>query len=151
MAFVLDPQAIQAAADFLGLEHPVHVQVRRGVHSWLGIYRGLLFQPSGARTTRWSEPRHVIGLNGGMDPEQASRTLWHEMAHALQCERDYDGNWRLFFREYSDAMRAVGAKSMAARQGAGHKRYKAVHFEHEADEYACLAETDPLARARTYP
>lgn len=148
MSYVLDPHAVREAADFLGLRHPVHVQTRRGVRTWFGIYRGLLRRPSGARrsTSDWPAPRHVIGLDADMDHEQASRTLWHEMAHALQCERDYGGDWRAMFHDYNRAMRAARAKSMRARQGAGHARYRAVHFEAEANQYACLAETDPLTR-----
>jgi hypothetical protein len=71
-------KAFARAQAELGLTLPVklkltgHKRGRRGAHS-LRIDNGKLY--------------HHITVKNWLDPVQAGRTLWHELAHAMQAER----------------------------------------------------------------
>jgi hypothetical protein len=77
----LDLAALAEAIAFLGLTLPVQIKQtghrggRRGAYSFRtkGVLR-----------------YHHITVKNWLDPAQACRTLWHELAHAMQAERHND-------------------------------------------------------------
>lgn len=95
----LDQAAIKEAIEFLGLQLPVEIKQpsrvgrRRGSHcfDWNVGAQGV----------------HAITIKSYLNPERASKTLWHELAHAAQAER---------------AFAAAGATTPIAR----HKAWSAV-------------------------
>lgn len=80
--------AIFEATEFLGLKYPVQVRGKRGRKSrgcetTVGIYNGLrLFYGNKA----YDVFTHFIVIDRSIDQEEASRAIWHELAHAAQCE-----------------------------------------------------------------
>lgn len=82
-----------------------------------------------------SSGRCEIEVAAWCSPEQANRTLIHELCHHMQFHRDAKGDptlWRL-----------CRADMMRARHG-----YKQRPTEIEAREWECLAETETLVTAR---
>lgn len=69
----LNAEAIEKARQQLGLRMPVKVDLVQGTH---GQYHGTV------------NGQHEIDLVSWLNPESASKQLWHEMTHALQLERD---------------------------------------------------------------
>lgn len=69
----VDPLALKAACDLLDVAQPVNVQVTSRYRS-TGGHRSVC-------------GTHIIRLSTYMDAAEASRTLWHELAHASQEER----------------------------------------------------------------
>lgn len=72
----VDQDALKRACERLALSRPVvvHVTRGRGGRSKRGLHR----DANGA---------HVISVVNYVSAERASRTLWHELAHAQQLER----------------------------------------------------------------
>lgn len=77
----LDPAALREAIDFLGLTLPV--KIKQTGHQ--GGRRGAYWLRQVAR-----QRYHHITVKNWLTPEQACRTLWHELAHAMQAERYND-------------------------------------------------------------
>lgn len=77
--FRVIPSALAEARDFLGLAFPVKIRTHARAGSVRGNYR--LGHDAHGR------PFHNIMLKDYLDPEQASKTLWHELTHAMQAER----------------------------------------------------------------
>jgi hypothetical protein len=69
----INPDAIEKARAHMGLRFPVEVNLVQGTH---GQYRGA------------EDGTHKIDLVSWLNPESASKQLWHEMTHALQQERE---------------------------------------------------------------
>lgn len=77
--WVLKPVELARATKKLGIKHPVSVRPYKSF--WGGNYD--------------SDPLHVLWVNKDVDKhwtKDPSRTIWHELAHALQCERDFGGD-----------------------------------------------------------
>lgn len=72
--FLVDKVALRKATEELGLRHEVRVRTNSRVGTTLGRHR-------------FYGHYHDIMLKGYLTPEQASATLWHELAHARQAER----------------------------------------------------------------
>jgi len=73
--FTVNRQAVDDAAALLGLKLPVRIRFNSRVGRTNGNYR-------------FKGDHHDIMLKSYRTPEQASDTLWHELTHALQAERD---------------------------------------------------------------
>lgn len=73
-------RAIQEAIEMLGLRLPVTIKLTGHAGGRRGGYRPT---DDGAG--------HHITIKNYLDPERAGRTLWHELAHAMQFERETDG------------------------------------------------------------
>ncbi len=76
--WTLDERAIQEAREFLGITRPVTLKVINHASRTMGEHR-VTVGPNGVRQT--------IAIKGWLSPEDASRTLWHELTHAAQTER----------------------------------------------------------------
>jgi hypothetical protein len=73
-----DPEAIEQARQYLGLQSPVQVtQVAGTSGQYMGMKDGV----------------HHINVVYWLRPESASKQIWHEMTHAIQAERDPEGFW----------------------------------------------------------
>lgn len=86
----VDLDRVDEARAYMGLRHPVYVRRTRG-KALQGRYHGLRNPWSIARAAgdRFAgESVHYITVSAALHPEKASRTIFHEMAHALQAERD---------------------------------------------------------------
>lgn len=77
--FRIDRQALADAIDLLGLKLPVKIRFNSRVGRQNGNYR-------------LRNGHHDIMLKSYRTPQQASDTLWHELTHALQAERDGHGS-----------------------------------------------------------
>lgn len=79
----IDQKALKDAIAILGLKLPVRVRQHARVGNTNGNYRH-------------GVTHHNIMIKSYLTPEQASKTLWHELTHAQQAERagDYAG-WTL--------------------------------------------------------
>ncbi len=76
-AWRVDPEALKAACDLLGLRLPVKVRFNARQGATAGNYRH-------------KGTYHDIMLKSYRTAEQASETLWHELTHAMQAERAGD-------------------------------------------------------------
>jgi hypothetical protein len=82
--WLFDMEAIREAAALLGLKHPVLVAVSdttrlSGSHRTKG--------PISARGERF-DFHHQITVGRTLSFREASATIWHELTHAMQRERD---------------------------------------------------------------
>lgn len=112
---------IEQAAHELGLRLPVRVELHADLGAqtsgrYLGIIGGShrIAVRVGAKT---KVPRlgTLICLPG------VNASIWHEMTHALQCERDHAGNFREFVGHYQGQMeRLMGLAKGTMREGAAH-------------------------------
>jgi hypothetical protein len=119
----LDHKAIQEAADVLGLKLPVRVRQHSRVGNTHGNYRlaGLAGQAT----------HHNIMVKSYLTPKEATNTLWHELTHALQAERDGKSDLATW-RKVSNEQKVYS--------------YRQRPIEREANETAALMSKDhPLA------
>lgn len=72
---------IREAIDFLDLALPVNVRVVNHQHGCYGAHKAKY----DAATGQWS---HDIIVKSWLTAEQMGHTIWHELAHAMQFERD---------------------------------------------------------------
>ena len=84
--WVLKPVELARAAKILGVKEPVSVKTY--AHQWWGGEYDC-------------EPLHVLWVNKNVENswyDNPSWTIWHELAHAMQCERDFGGDgevWKI--------------------------------------------------------
>lgn len=78
--FTIDQGALDRAIQSLGLKLTVKVRAHNRAGDTRGNYR---LRP----TKDGTQSYHDIMVKGYLTPEQASQTLWHELAHAMQAER----------------------------------------------------------------
>lgn len=72
--WAIDVHAVERACETLGLQRRVVIDVTNG-RRYAGLYKGV------------HQGAHRISLAGWQAPTSASRTLWHELTHAMQRER----------------------------------------------------------------
>lgn len=82
----LDAIALADAQTRLGLRDPVRIEVRADGGFPEAFYRR-------------DEGVNIIGLNPLQCVRELSRSLWHEMQHAQQCEGLFDGDGAEFHAE----------------------------------------------------
>ena len=144
--WVKDDRAIRSACDFLGITLPVTIKPtnvaggRHGAHQFrptgpgVRIVRGRIHGIE--HTTGFV---HHITVKSWLSVEEASRTLWHELAHAVQAERLLGSDPLAA----SDPRAAMLAWKTAYRDGTA---YEHKPLEREAREYEEFAAEQPLAR-----
>lgn len=115
-----DVRAIERAAKANGVRDPIRLQTTRG--------RTALGRHLWHTTPQGRE--HVIRVDANTSARFASRTLWHELAHASQAEEWSDP------REWHDAYRGAG--------GGKGRGYRLNAYEREAREWEANAEHAPL-------
>jgi hypothetical protein len=90
---------IREAIDFLGLKLPVEIelntraQFQRGLHRTEPEHPALMRKGSklfGTKRVPASEARwvHRITVHAALPADEMGRTIWHELTHGLQFERD---------------------------------------------------------------
>jgi hypothetical protein len=129
----LDERAIQEARDFLGITKPISIKVLNHASRNWGEHR-VTVGPHGVRQT--------IAVKRWLSPEDASRTLWHELTHAMQTER---------------ALARIpaglsGRETIAHLQRQPERGYRSVRYEdkpieQEAREHEAMHDVLPLAVA----
>jgi hypothetical protein len=114
--FRIDRAALREACEFLGITGNVEVRFNARAGRTNGNYR-----------RRYG--KHDIMVKSYLTPAEASKTLWHELAHAMQAERveAEGGEW--------------GTHSRAQRRWS----YSVRPIEVEARSYEQYAEALPLA------
>lgn len=128
-SWVLHTSALRQAVASLGITHSVMVKQtghrggRRGAHSLRRDAQGRVYS-------------HIT-VKSWLDPAQASRTLWHELAHAMQAQRAMDDNPHV---DPLIAWKAVRAST------SGGITYRDKPIEIEARSYEHRADDLPLAR-----
>ncbi len=130
----LDQRAINEAIDYLGLKLPVRVRFSSRAGSVRGNYR-LGRSMAGPNF-------HNIMLKTYIGAEQASKTLWHELTHAMQAEREILAAGQAL----TDPAGKLTWQHADAR-GRG-RSYKNKPIEVEAREGEAMHEACPLAVAR---
>jgi hypothetical protein len=85
----LDVGALKQACSMLGVNDPVVIGVDDEL-SIDGYYQRV-------------NDEHHITLNPELSIGEASKTIWHELAHAAQCELDFDGDGAAFHDAAWDA------------------------------------------------
>lgn len=137
----LNHENIAVACEHLDIKLPVRVRVMEGgPQGMAGKYHGLgVWGPT--TDVKLDSPAHHISLNGRMSSWMASSTLWHEMAHAAQCERylpqngngqvDYETANREITKVFRDEMKAIRRRSGSTSKALT-ASYADVSFEKEA-------------------
>lgn len=146
--FKVDQAALREAIEFFGLKLPVKIRFsardgrKRGSHTLLhtgGRVRMTATAVYHLDTATGSH--HDIMVKSYLNPERASRILWHELTHAMQCERAIAAADAQTPKERNAAWHEVSAAS----RGVGY-HYKPVEIEARAHE--AYAEALPLAVPR---
>lgn len=121
----IDRAALREALDFLGIALPVKIRYTSRVGRTRGNHRLV------------ANRSHDIMLKSYLPADQASKTLWHELAHAMQSERAIRAgqDWLAIANE-----RNPGSSRRIA--------YRVRPIEVEARTYEQYAEACPLAVPR---
>lgn len=115
----LDDEAVASALLRLGLTQPVSIVIEvidpREVD---GSHHDPNMMVGGYYVHDDELDIHMIVLDARLTEDDASNTLWHELTHALQCERDFRGCGSEFHTEshrqdYANGPIEVEARSMA--------------------------------------
>lgn len=142
-----DERAIREAIEFFGLTLPVEIKLtshaggRFGAHSLMPV--GGRVRIVGNRVHNISTATgivHRITLKSWRSAEEASRTLWHELTHAMQAERAL----AKLTAPYT-AHEALQAWGSCADLGKGVK-YDRKPVEVEAREYESFHDEHPLTK-----
>lgn len=86
-------------------------------------------------------PAHMLTVNRNQTADAASRALWHELTHALQCERI--GSFPRYQSEYARQLRAAGI-SASDPDYYGPSGYCTIPFEAEAFAMQARDDLAPL-------
>lgn len=76
----LNDSAIERACSRLGLSYIPRISTYRALRVWQGTSLGTTYLPDHCKP--------IIAMDFGLNPIAASVTLWHELTHCLQHERD---------------------------------------------------------------
>lgn len=149
--WVIDPVALFRAATKLKIKEPVSIKVIRELdHPDSGYYV--------------NKPLHILWIHAIAEEHinsNPSHTIWHELAHAMQCERDFNGDadkmdsycWEHYVPLYSLAGNPK-LNNRFVKQGTDRyqqwlDQYMAIPIEAEAEDIACLyADKYPLAKIK---
>ena len=112
----VDRVALAKACDYLGLTLPVYVKRSNGRRR-LGAYHGRSIGALIHRNLIPTQSYHRITVAAVNSPEDASRTLWHELTHAAQAERDQSHGkryrkWMRYHRANMDGSAKAHARYM---------------------------------------
>jgi hypothetical protein len=122
-----DHAAIREAIEFLGISHPVKIKQTSRQGGRYGAHE--LRRDAGGKVYS-----HIT-VKSWLDAREAGRTLWHELAHAMQASRAIDANPD---RDPLVAWGAVRAKGKGVP-------YRAKPIEVEARSYESFNDETPLA------
>jgi hypothetical protein len=137
--WVKDEQAIAEVIDFLGIKLPVvikqtgHQGGRHGAHIFRASSGKFMRNP--AHDTATGGMYHHITVKSWLSPKGAGETIWHELCHAMQAERE--SAHATTMREQFDAW-----STCSARGGTYDRR----PVEVEARSYEHFNDEKPLAR-----
>lgn len=138
-------RAIRDAIEFLGITLPVRIKPtnvaggRLGAHTLRPVGPGVRRQGSRVHGIEHATGLvHHITVKSWQDAEQASRTLWHELTHAMQAERELAK-----LPDPNDLRTALRTWGRAYRDG---RSYDRKPIEREAREYEEFAAEHPLVR-----
>ena len=133
----IDREALSRACKAIGLKHPVKIRITAQKRT-SGQYLGLCFQ-------RRSPTRaHQISMSTYLSTEDAGKTLWHELTHALQRERYRSG--ALFCEAYEASLSE--SLSTSRRETRKPEGYDESPFEQEAAAAEIRNKNNPLCRDR---
>lgn len=132
----LDLKAVEAACVMLGITKPVYITTCGNSNNFAGDYCGFRRRVNGKYLT---EQSHIIRIRPRSIPTNATRTLWHELAHAMQCEVYFNCDNQKWDAAYDEEGGRKFAQS--AKQS---KLYQANKFEVEAREHEKYATKFPL-------
>jgi hypothetical protein len=112
LSITIDHDAVIRACETLGIEEPVRIRQDRRIWRYSGVYKGYHLQD-----------RYHIVLIGPRSCEargqyNPSRTIWHELTHALQCERDFDLRTNDFYAAYGLSLMSPDPLAWAWYRGA---------------------------------
>lgn len=130
--FKIDRRALREARDFMGLRWPVRIREHSRYGSVNGNYRV---------GDDHSAPFHNIMVKSYLSPEQASRTIWHELRHAFQAEQAAQAKGARLAGECRRAFDGVIADDRGVS-------YRAKSIERDAREYEQYAEVVQIAVSR---
>lgn len=131
----VDPDGLARACEHLNIT--VRVDIRRtATRKLLGRYHGVKIPDDAPRDHAVIDQMtdeeldalmsHYITVSARLTPEAASRTLWHELTHAAQYERDPNYYVEQYTKELQEAKRL-------ANNGFPYNRaYRMISFEIEA-------------------
>ena len=100
-AKVINVRSIKIAARLLGIERDIKIRTTRGYRR-IGCHR-------------LRDGQHYITFSTSQNPEDQSKTLWHELTHAAQVDqlgRDE------YYKRYRMQQRSVGYKENALEKQA---------------------------------
>lgn len=139
--FTIDRVNLAEAIDLLGIKFPVQIKFNSRNGATLGNHRFVpragKFKVNPDLDTASGGMVHRIMLKSYLTPDQAGRTLWHELTHAMQAERESASAATM--REAFEAWRFCSARGRGTT-------YLRKPIEVEAREHEPLNDDLPLAR-----
>ena len=132
MPWEVDRAAVRRACNLLGITGQVYVKRSPG-KTLRGRYHGKVL---GSELHRLLDPNvkyHYITIAAAASSAAASRTLWHELTHAAQSERDPQMQTK-----YGRIARRTGA---VGGTDSAHDAYLAIPYEIEARKNSALHDT----------
>lgn len=146
-----DTEAIERAAKMMGLKFPVKVRGKRGRRGkTTGHYRGLsLFDT--AINKILDTHTHFIEVDRRLTLTTASMTIWHELAHARQCEEfvaqhGIEVGRRKYDEAYQDEDSKVRGNRKRVSKRLAQLAYSRNRYEVDAKAYEVCAEYMPLVK-----
>lgn len=135
--WVVDHEAVNKAQKTLKLSEHVKIKLITDP-DWAGVY--------------W--PLHVVWVNRKymMHDVDPSFTIWHELAHAIQCERDFNGDSQAFLERMDEDYESVTDEHgyPTGDDEEWFNTYEAIPWEQEADALAWkYYEKKPLIKLRS--
>ena len=92
-----DQQAIRSARKRVGIESPTRCVAVRDIDDGTCVGEH-----------DYTEGVHILRIAGGLPWREANRVVWHELTHAIQLERNFDGDIAEYSATYWGMMRYLG-------------------------------------------
>jgi hypothetical protein len=129
----VDLDAVDAARLHMGISLPVYVRRTRGKRLQ-GRYHGIVDAGMVARSARdrFGHEAHYVTVSASLHPTKASRTIYHELAHARQRERDETSAQGAYVKARDGLASAFAGSSLADAGTMAHLAYLATPQEVEA-------------------